>query len=124
VRKKQIIELLTLAEENSSATVITAGDFNTAPYGDDGMLYEKLKGLGKDLTGYYREKECKECDFGTHLLEIDIRGKRGRKDGDGRLGSEWADSRYFLSLIRSHDTDCPYSDHHGLDLRIAFVPPS
>ena len=114
VRGKQIDELAAYtSKEDAGVTVLVAGDFNTTA--SETELYAKIKNAWADLTAAYRE----EWKCGTIL---DKKGPR----------KEWID--YVLSrtppgtkvrveqiqLIKNTSVDCPYSDHHGLEVQLSL----
>lgn len=122
VRSRQIDQVQALAQrlEQKAATVIAAGDLNTAPQEAD--LYRVLTAYWTDLTRAAHEV----CRCGTHLGKL-------RADGTKAHGDRWID--YVLmrrpsrldrhsanpqvaqvDLIRSKSANCRYSDHHGLDV--------
>jgi exonuclease III len=126
IRLRQIGQLRKRAESfDGRMAVLVSGDFNTLPYdpkaADERKVYEALTASWSDLTRYYRET----CQCGTHL-EPDAKDKALVREAGWidyvLLRTPAAQSKTMrlakLELIKSTTIDCPYSDHHGLDVLV------
>jgi endonuclease/exonuclease/phosphatase family metal-dependent hydrolase len=113
IRARQSEQILLAIEPDAS--VIVAGDFNTAPLGLDRQIYDVLAQALQDGTAAFREM-CPTC--GTHFAAPDHNGLR---DPNG----SWIDYTFYSSAdgddltLAAFDRltlqvyDAP-SDHHGL----------
>ena len=118
-RRAQVAQLhrsaLSALGDGARAVLIAAGDFNTLP--DESRVLSELATQWKDVTASFREA----CNCGTLLT------------ADSREGA-WIDYAFIrmpaagryrvksVERIPSASIDCPYSDHHGLQvgLEISF----
>jgi endonuclease/exonuclease/phosphatase family metal-dependent hydrolase len=115
-RRAQITQLADFVDEQDATRVaIVIGDFNTFP-GDE-EVYRTLGDRFADLT----RPESKACRCGTIVDEM---GRRHEWIDYvlTRPGAWPAVSVEELRLIRSFKTDCPFSDHHGIEVRLRFLP--
>jgi endonuclease/exonuclease/phosphatase family metal-dependent hydrolase len=118
-RSMQLLELERIVQLSAARISLAVGDFNTAPSGRDLALYASMLESWDDLTSSLRSK-C-DCD-GTHLRAVD--------GSPYAMEAAWVD--YALArraapvqvvhseLVRSSGIDCPFSDHHGIELHLAL----
>ena len=112
VRFEQIQELNKSASENrpSGRIQLAFGDFNTRPLETD--RYGEMTKYWNDLTTKYRN----ECNCSTI-----VSGTAEKPDWiDYGLATKDSAVTASVDLIRNRSEDCPFSDHHGLDLRITL----
>jgi endonuclease/exonuclease/phosphatase family metal-dependent hydrolase len=119
VRTGQLAELEGLVQRRAAPAALALGDFNTAPLGRDEPLYASILKGWDDLTSELRAK----CNCGGTRLH-------GADDSPRATEAAWVD--YALArraapvrvvhaeLIRSSGIDCPFSDHHGIELHFAL----
>lgn len=116
VRSAQILQLVAFAEREGDVPVIIVGDFNTTP--KESALYKELTHDWVDLTADVR----KQCDCGTIVDD-----RKTRKDWIDYLFARRPAGHGIrvdrMRLVQNFRTDCPYSDHHGLEARIWLTAP-
>jgi endonuclease/exonuclease/phosphatase family metal-dependent hydrolase len=108
-RRDQVRELLNAMDENGGRGMsIVAGDFNMVP--DD--LMPEVVGRLTDLTEQYRK---------THDGATTIGSDGAPKDWIDYVLARgpWA-TRQHIRLIANRRADCPYSDHHALEVQLSF----
>jgi endonuclease/exonuclease/phosphatase family metal-dependent hydrolase len=110
IRRSQLNQLQSyLSNIPSSQLVLIAGDFNTKP--TERLFGSHLDPLGTDLTRAERE----ESASGTAFNE---RGES--KDWIDYVITRHFDAEADVVLIRNESIDVPYSDHHGLLVRLLY----
>jgi endonuclease/exonuclease/phosphatase family metal-dependent hydrolase len=121
VRARQLEELERIVRGHGRGITLAAGDFNIAPEGDDLPLYASMVASWDDLTAKLRlDCQCR----GTRLRAVDT------PSGAGAAEVAWVDYAFarraapvqvmHAELIRNAGIDCPFSDHHGIELHLAL----
>ena len=122
IREKQFAELVVAVEEQTSkADIIIVGDFNTTRYDFDRRL-RPLARHWQDLTAGTCSTNGNPCV--THLPWR--KGNPGLWIDYAFLRTATGDTqpaRGDTEMIRNRSVDCPYSDHHGLDVQIGVSEP-
>jgi endonuclease/exonuclease/phosphatase family metal-dependent hydrolase len=118
VRSTQLEELERIVELRAAPVSLAAGDFNTAPLGEDLPLYAQMLKSWDDLTSKLRS----ECDCnGTRLGAVHPEDVAEVAWVDYALARRAAPVKVVHSeLIRSSGLDCPFSDHYGIELQLAL----